>query len=112
VVVPTPTPKPALTVREVARLVIDCLDYCLAAEFSSGPFSPSAEELWLSRNFGTRYIGGDNWLVRATFELPNGPRDLGEWLVDDGTGRVVASGSGQSIVEYCQAKPASKVAPR
>jgi len=112
VIVPTPTPKPALTLREVARLVIDGLDYCLAAEFSSGPFSPSAEALWLSRNFGTRYIGGGSWLVRASFELPNGPREFGDWLVDDRTGRMVASGSGRSVVEYCQAMLASKDAPR
>ena len=112
VIVPTSTPAPLLTLRRVARLVIEGLDSCFAAEFSAGPFSPSAEELWLSRNFRTWYIGGDEWLVRASFELPNAPSSFGVWNVDDRTGRVVAKDSGQGIAEYCQAMLASKGASR
>ena len=111
-IVPTSTPAPVLTLREVTRLVVEGLDYCLTSEFSSGPSSPSTEELWLSRNFRIWYIGGDEWLVRASFELPNMLRHFGTWKVDDRTGRVVAYDSGRGIAEYCQAVLASKAASR
>ena len=101
----TPTPPPDLTQREVSRMVIDGLDACIDAELSTVPSVPSREELWRSRNFAVRYVGNDEWLVRAGFELPNVPAVLGTWRVNESTGEIVGhdySSAGHSIADYCQ----------
>ena len=59
-------------------MVIDGLDACIAAELSTAPSVPSWEEVWRSRNFEVRYVGNDEWLVRAGFEFPSVPCGTGD----------------------------------